>query len=935
VPAAILATKLYIPPHRANLVPRSRLTGKLNEGLHHKLTLISAPAGFGKTTLLSEWIASFALSPLPASTSTSLPLSVRSARLVVGQDATLSAVDAARATWLSLDEGDNDPARFWSHFIAALQSLFPNIGEAAMDALQSPQLPAIESILTSLLNEIAALPNDFILVLDDYHIIDSKPIDSALAFLIEQLPPQMHLVIATREDPGLPLSRLRARDQLTELRVKDLRFTESEAAEFLNRAMGLRLAMEDIAALEARTEGWIAGLQLAALSMQGLEDIAGFIQSFTGSHRFVLDYLLEEVLHRQSEAIQKFLLQTSILERMCGALCDALLLDPSINGQETLEYLEHANLFIVSMDNERRWYRYHHLFAELLRTRLARAYPDHIPDLHRRASDWYALNNFPYEAITHALTIQDWSRAADVIERHTDELPIHGERNTRLNWFESFPAQVLLDRPGLGLTYAWALLLSNQLDRAENQLNQLELRVQTVPTLLGEHYVIRVMVAARRLDVSSFYELARQALSRVPPEEASPRSRILLTLGVAYEEMSGDIAAARNAFREAYELGIASPSPSSVGNAPLPLTALAYLADYEWLQGNLRSASEMYEQALELSEKWGGQSSIALCLAQQGRASLLYEWNDLDGTVHALQDCFRIGELWKGSRFLVPAYGLSALVMQARGQVKEANELIQRAEQAARDTYSSPYDLGMLALYQIALWTAQNDFKVIEQWEQTHDSEWRSQTGRARDALTIALAQARITRYHRTRDISALEQASALIGPALQQAQAGGIALHVTRLLLLDALALYAQRNTASTLTTLKRALLQAEPEKYVRSFLDLGKPMQELLSWSLESPELSEPRLRAYVGGLLSRFGADAPVGPSQPKDDALIEPLTERELEVLRLVAQGLSNREIGDRLFLALSTVKGHTRLIFDKLQVQRRTEAVARARELGLL
>jgi len=358
--APILATKLYIPPPRNNAVLRSHLIERLNEGLRRKLTLVSAPAGFGKTTLLSGWI-----------TSCQQP-----------------------AAWLSLDEGDNDPARFWSHVIAALQTLFPNIGEGAMDTLQSPQLPAIESILTSLLNEITALPDDFVLILDDYHIIDSKPIGAALTFLIERLPPHMHLVIATREDPDLPLARLRARDQLTELRVKDLRFTEQEAAEFLNWAMGLHLTAEDIAALDTHTEGWIAGLQLAALSMQGLQDTAGFIQSFTGSHRFVLDYLLEEVLHRQSEAIQKFLLQTSILERMSGQLCDAILLDPSINGQEILEHLERANLFIVSLDNERHWYRYHHLFAELLQDRLTRAYPDQIADLHRRASDWNAGNKF-------------------------------------------------------------------------------------------------------------------------------------------------------------------------------------------------------------------------------------------------------------------------------------------------------------------------------------------------------------------------------------------------------------------------------------------------------------------------------------------------------------------------------------------------------------
>jgi LuxR family maltose regulon positive regulatory protein len=898
---SILATKLYIPPPRANVIVRPRLIERLNEGLGGKLTLVSTPAGFGKTTLLSEWIAGH----------------------------------QQPVAWLSLDEGDNDPARFWSHFIAALQTLAANIGVWAMDALQSPQLPSTESILTSLLNEIISIPDDFIFFLDDYHLIDSKQIDHALTFLIERLPSQMHLVVATREDPNLPLSRWRARDQLTELRVKDLRFTTSETAEFLNHTMGLRLSTEEIAALEERTEGWIAGLQLAALSMQGLQDTAGFIHSFTGSHHFVLDYLLEEVLQNQIENIQSFLLQTSILERMCGELCDSVLLDPSISGQDTLEYLERSNLFIIRLDNERHWYRYHHLFAELLRNRLIRAYPDRIADLHRRASDWYAKNDLPYEAITHALVVQDWSRAAEVIERYWDELPMLAESTTRLGWFETFPAQFLLDRPGLVLVYAWALFMANQLDRAEQQLNLLMHLVQTKPSLLGEHYVIRVMIATRRYDMPAFFELAREALSRVPPEEASPRSRILLTLGVAYDEMGGDIASAKDAFREAYELGSASPSPSSVGNAPLPLIALAYLADYESLYGNLREASRMYELALELADKWGAQSSLALGLAQQGKAGLFYEWNDLGGAARALQECIRIGELWKNPRLLVPAYGLLSLVWQARGQSEKALEMIHRAEQATRDSYLPPYDMGMLALYQISLLIALEDFRAIEQWEQGHDSEWRSQTGRVRDGLTIALARARIVHYYRMHDDSALKQARALIEPALEQAQANGLMFNVTRLLLLKALASYAEKDTASAMTTLGRALSLAEPENYVRSFLDLGKPMEKFLLWGLEGQALSEPQLRAYMNKLLSHFGSDVSVEPGRPIGDTLIEPLSQRELDVLRLIAQGLSNREIGQRLFLALSTVKGHTRIIFDKLQVQRRTEAVARARELGLL
>jgi len=568
MPTPILAAKFYIPAPHTDLVSRPRLIRKLSEGLTSPLTLISAPAGFGKTTLLSEWIAAY----------------------------------QGPAAWLSLDEGDNAPARFWSHLIAALQTFAPNIGAWAMGTLQSSQSPSIESILESLLNEIVSIPDDFILVLDDYHAVDSKQIDHALTFLIERLPPQIHLIIATREDPDLPLARWRARDQLIELRVKDLRFTASEATGFLNQTMGLHLSTEDVVALETRTEGWIAGLQLAALSMQGLQDTTGFIQSFTGSHHFVLDYLLEEVLHKQPNDIQIFLLQTSILERMCGPLCDAVLLSSSTTGQEILEHLERANLFIVSQDNERHWYRYHHLFAELLRNRLTRAYPDQIAELHRRASDWYTHNDFPYEAITHALAIQDWPRAAEIIERYSDELPMRGETNTRLSWLGSFPAQMRLDRPRLGLVYAWALFMANQLDRAEQQLNQLLPLVQTMPPLLGELYVIRLMIATRRYDMPAFIELARQALARVPPEEASPRSRILLTLGVAYDEMGGDIASARNAFCEAYALGKASPSPSSVGNAPLPLTALAYLADYEYLVGEFYLKKGAYAATIDRLE---------------------------------------------------------------------------------------------------------------------------------------------------------------------------------------------------------------------------------------------------------------------------------------------------------------------------------------------
>ena len=904
--APILATKLYIPLPRSKIVLRSHLIERLNEGLHRKLTLISAPVGFGKTTLLSEWVASC----------------------------------RRPVAWLSLDDEDKDPTRFLIYLVTALQTVVPNIGEQVLAALLSPQQPPIESMLIALLNELSTFPNEFILILDDYHAVDSQPVDNALTFLLEHLPPQLHLVIASREDPQLLLARYRARDQSTELRIADLRFSPAEAAEFLNQVMGLNLSEADIVALETRTEGWIAGLQLAAISMKGHADTSSFIQSFTGSHRFIMDYLVEEVLRQQPENVQDFLLYTSILGRLCGPLCEAVLLDPSAigqetTGQETLEYLERANMFIVPLDNERRWYRYHHLFAELLQNRLNRTYPDQIAELHRRASDWHAQNDLPNEAVTHALAIQDWPRAAEIIEQYSDIWPMRGEIRTVLGWLESFPAEIWLKRVKLGVNYAWALFMANQFERADQLLDQLMPLAQNSPPIMGELFAIRVMIAANRYDLPAAIELAQQALSLVPPEEASPRSRILLSLGFAYHEMGGDIAAAKSAFREAFELGKTLSPGNQVGNAPLPLTALAYLSEIEGLQGNLREASRLYNQALELAEQWGKQPSFALSLIQGGRAGLLYEWNDLEGAAGALQESIHIGELWKSPYFLVNSFGLSALVLLARGQMDDAYTMIRRAEQITRDSYSSPSDLGSLARYQIILWIADDDYRAIMQWEQHHDPDWQSKIGRVHHNLSIVLVRACLARYYRLHENSALSRARGLIEPALEHAQTSGLMLHVVRLLILDALARYAQGETSSAISTLERALVLAEPENYVRSFLDLGTPMEEFLMWSLESRSLSAPHLREYVSKLVSHFGNEYPADSSRPAGEALIEPLTARELEVLRLIAQGLSNREIGERLFLALSTIKGHNRIIFDKLHVQSRTEAVARARELGLL
>src|SRR6266487_553787 len=411
----ILATKLYLPGLRPNVVSRPRLLERLNEGLHRKLTLISAPAGFGKTTLVSEWVA-FIERP---------------------------------TAWLSLDEGENDPARFLAYLVAALQTIVATIGEGVLGVLQSPQPPPPEAILTALLNEITTLPDHFVLVLDDYHVLDAKPVDIALTYLVEHLPPQMHLVIATREDPQLPLARLRARSHLTELRAGDLRFTASEAAAFLNQVMGLSLSATDIAALEDHTEGWIAGLQLAALSMQGRQDVPGFIRAFAGDHRYIVDYLVEEVLQRQPAPVRSFLLQTSILDRLSGPLCDAV--TGQAEGNARLEALERGNFFVVALDDKRQWYRYHHLFAEVLSAHLMAEQPDQLAPLHRRASAWYEQHGSAADAIRHALAAEDFARVADLLELAVPAMLRRRQEASLLGWLKVLPDELVHRRPVLSV----------------------------------------------------------------------------------------------------------------------------------------------------------------------------------------------------------------------------------------------------------------------------------------------------------------------------------------------------------------------------------------------------------------------------------------------------------------------------------------------------
>jgi len=880
----LLLTKLYIPPPRSKIVLRPHLIERLNEGMHRKLTLISAPAGFGKTMLVSEWLAGC----------------------------------RRPVAWLSLDEGDNDLSRFLTYLVAALQTIAAKIGKGVLAILESPQPPPPEMILTTLLNEIATIPDNFILVLDDYHVVDSKPVDEALTFLLKHLLPQMHLVIATREDPHLPLARLRARGQLTELRAADLRFTLAEATDLLNQVVGLNLSTEDITALETRTEGWIAGLQLAALSMQGSQDATGFIKSFTGSHHFVLDYLIEEVLQQQSESIQAFLLRTSILDRMCGPLCDAVLGSPSASGQEILEYLEHANLFIVPLDNERRWYRYHHLFADLLRQRLHQNASSGneeggVAAYHIRASQWYEDNHLEIEAFQHAAAANDIERAARLMEGKGMPLHLHYAVTIILNWLASLPKTVLDAKPLLWVRYATMALVIVQTAGVEERLQAAEAALAAAlqgaepdnktRDLIGQIAAARATLALFQYQVETMFVQSRRAMEYLLPENLSFRFTAIWTLGGAYH-LQGDRAAAERAYTEAISI---SQMSGKKFHMTLASNSLGQIQE----KGNrLYPAAESYRRVLQLFGDYPLPSASETYL---GLARICYEWNDLDAAQEHGQQALQLARQYDRviDRFIFSEVFLARLKL-ARGDVAGAVVMLAEVEQSVRQ-HNFVHRMPEVAVTQVLVLLRQGDLAAAAHLAQAHQ---------------LPISQARV--HLAQGDPSA---ALAVLEPLRQQMEAKGLVDEQLKVMVLQAVALHLRGEKDKAVQLLGDALALAEPGGFIRLFVDEGEPMAQLL---LEAA--SHGVMPDYIGKLLAAFEAEkrkSAEKPDLPSAKLLIEQLSQRELKVLQLIAQGLSNHVISERLFLALSTVKGHNRIIFDKLQVQSRTEAVARARELGLL
>lgn len=872
----LLSTKFYVPQARPNGVSRPRLIERLSEGLSagRKLTLISAPAGFGKTTLVSEWVTCC----------------------------------APPVAWLSLDEGDSDPARFLAYVVAALQTIMPNIGERLLGVLQSPQPPPAESILTSLVNEINTTPDHFGLVFDDYHLVDAQAVDQALTFLLEHLPPQMHLVIATREDPHLPLARLRAQGQLTELRAADLRFTASEAVEFLNQVMGLNLSEQDILALETRTEGWIAGLQLAALSMRGHKDAASFIKSFTGSHRFVMDYLIEEVLEQQPESIQTFLLRTSILDRMCGPLCDAVLPALAAPGQEILQHIEQANLFLVPLDNERRWYRYHHLLAELLRQRLRQSGLD-AAELHQRASQWYEDNDLEIEAFHHAAAANDIARAVRLLEGQGMPLILRGGLIPALKWLASLPAAVLDARPELWVMWASALLVGGQTSAVEGKLQAAEAALQgaglddTTRDLHGQIAAARAMAAVGHYDVDTILTQAGRALEYLRPGNLSSRFRVNMALANAYE-FQGEHAALGRAYAEALSIAQASGNVLHIGVATIGVGQAQELAN------QLHPAAENYRRSVRLL---GDQPPPILSYAYLGLTRILREWNDLVAAEQHIQPGLQLARQYDREIdvFAICEVALARIKL-ARGDVAEAVSLLADADQTARQRNFTPRMPEIAAAHVLTL-LHQGKVPAAAELARSHD-------------LPMSQARVRLAEGNPA-------EALAVLGPYRLQVEARGWQDERLRVMVLQAVAHHSHGEKDKAAQLLGEALALAEPGGFIRLFVDEATPMAELLAEAAALGIMPD-----YTARLLAAFEAGkqkSEDGSSPPRSQPLIEPLSGRELEILQLIARGLSNQEISARLFLALSTIKGHNRVIFSKLQVQRRTEAVARARELGLL
>jgi LuxR family transcriptional regulator, maltose regulon positive regulatory protein len=899
----IPGTKLYMPRVRSLLVHRDRLTAWLEAGLTCTLTLVCAPAGFGKTTLLVDWL-----------------------RVRESETGPQLAV-----AWVSLEDEDNDPVQFVRLLAAALRRAVPGLGETVLAMLRSPQPPPLKAPLTVLINEVLSSEREIILVLEDYHAIRQPPIHEGVAFLLEHLPPRLHVVIATREDPPLPLVQLRARGAVCELRAADLRFTIEETTAFLREVMELPVSAEDAATMHARTEGWIVGLQLAGLSVPA-RDVGSFVAALGGGHRNILDYLREEVLARQRPAIQSFLLRSAVLDRLSGPLCDAVLGDEQAS-QALLEEIERRNLFLMPLDAEGGWYRYHHLFADLLRIQLQGTQPAIIPELHRRASAWYERQGSVHPAIRHALAAIDFERAAGLIERHGLAAIMEGQTHTILGLIQDIPASLVQARPLLGTVYAFALAMVNRIENAEARLRDAELflssgdRLEDAEFIRGRIAILRALMVAPTGGLGPAVTFATEALRLLPARDVWGRSTAQVFAAYSFRTTGDASSQTERAVLEAARRAKAAGLPILV-RVSLSLLGRLYMC-----QGRLRLAAARFTEAVQVSD---ANDPAGLPMSALGYGELLREWSDFENAEAFLQQGIEAVPATIVEAYVAAEGYISlARLRQARGDGVGAIAALDAFIALAKEQHMGGTVMARASGARAHLWLLQGDRAAALRWADTCGLGLEEPVSFQREPEYLTLARVLITKKSRA--------VLALLTRLLQDAERHGRMGSAIEIQVLRALALQALAEPAQALQALESALVLGEPEGYVRVFVDEGAPMATLLR-------------RAYARGIAREYGAKlfgvfgdsgagirsrGPVVPSSaltPGDrgtsDLPVEPLTQREHEILHLLVTGASNEAIAQKLFISPGTVKAHGQRIIGKLGVKNRTQAVAKAKTLHL-